>query len=169
MFPCRVLFICTGNSARSILCEATLSHLGAGRFEAFSAGSHPAGKIHPAAIAQLASAGVPAHGFTSKSWSRFMEADAPLLDIVITVCSNAANETCPVFPGDFVRSHWGLPDPAAAHGTEALSEAFRHAHKLITQRLGALLLLPLETMRRDELQRALDRIGTITSDDEATA
>lgn len=98
-----------------------------------------------------------------------MEVAASILDIVITVCGNAANETCPVFPRDCMRSHWGLPDPAATHGTDVLREAFHHARKRITQRLSALLALPLETLRRDELQRALDRIGTITGKDEATA
>ena len=168
MHPCRVLFICTGNSARSILSEATLNHLGKGRFEALSAGSRPSGRVHPAALEQLAAAGMPGEGLASKSWDRFAEAGAPALDIVITVCDNAANETCPVLFGDFVKSHWGLPDPAAAQGTAALAEAFRKAHTLIIRRITALLQLPLETMARDELQHALDRIATIT-DDEASA
>ena len=169
MNPCRVLFICTGNSARSILCEATLNHLGEGRFEAFSAGSRPTGRVHSAALDQLAAAGLPTEGLASKSWDRFAQTGAPTLDIVITVCDNAARATCPVFPGDFTRSHWSLPDPAAAHGTEALREAFHQTHQLITQRLTALRALPLEAMHRDELQRALDRIGTSISTDEATA
>lgn len=169
MNPCRVLFICTGNSARSVLCEATLNHLGQGRFEAFSAGSHPTGQVHPVALDQLAAAGLPTKGLASKSWDRFAQTGAPPMDIVITVCDNAARETCPVFPGDFVRSHWSLPDPAAAHGSQTRREAFHQAYQMITRRLTALLALPLETMHRDELQHALDRIGTIINTDEATA
>ncbi len=168
MNPCRVLFLCTGNSARSILSEATLNHLGQGRFEAFSAGSQPTGRVHPAAIKQLAAVDMPSDGLASKSWDRFAHAGAPALDIVITVCGNAANQTCPVFPGDFVRSHWGLPDPAMAQDAEALGEAFRQAHKRILHRLTALLALPVETMCRDDLQHALDRIGAATGDEEST-
>jgi arsenate reductase len=165
MHPCRVLFICTGNSARSILSEATLNHLGKGRFEAFSAGSQPTGRVNPHALEQLRAAGMPSEGFASKSWDRFTEEGAPSLDIVITVCDNAANETCPVLFGDFVKGHWGLPDPAAAHGDRALTEAFRQAHALIVRRITALLQLPVETMHHDELQRALDQIAAITGDD----
>ena len=168
MNPCRVLFICTGNSARSILSEATLNHLGKGRFEAFSAGSRPNGRVNPYAIEELKAVGIPTDGLSSKSWDRFTGEGAPPLDIVITVCDNAANETCPVLFGPFVKSHWGLPDPAATRDAEALGEAFRKAHALIIRRVTALLQLPVETMHRDELQQALDRIATIT-DDEATA
>lgn len=165
MHPCRVLFICTGNSARSILSEATLSHLGKDRFEAFSAGSQPTGRINPHAIDRLKAAGMSIEGLGSKSWDRFAEAGAPPLDIVITVCDNAANETCPVLFGDFVRSHWGLPDPAAARGEQALAAAFAQAHHLILRRITALLQLPVETMNRDALQRALDHIAAATGDD----
>lgn len=168
MHPWRVIFICTGNSARSILFEATLNHLGARRFEAFSAGSRPTGRVHPAALAQLAAQGISTEGLASKSWDRFAEAGAAQLDIVITVCGHAANESCPVFPGNFMRSHWGLPDPATADGAEALAEAFRHTHQLIIRRITALLELPLAGMQREELQRVLDQIGTI-DDDEAAA
>ncbi|EIM02087.1 arsenate reductase [Rhodanobacter thiooxydans] len=163
MHPCRVLFICTGNSARSILSEAILNHLGAGRFAAFSAGSQPTGHVNPHAIDELKSLGIPTEGLSSKSWDRFTEAGAPPLDIVITVCDNAASETCPVLFGDFVRSHWGLADPAAAQGADAAA-AFRRAHALITRRITALQQLPVETMGRDELKQELDRIGSITGE-----
>ncbi|WP_108471630.1 arsenate reductase ArsC [Rhodanobacter thiooxydans] len=163
MHPCRVLFICTGNSARSILSEATLNHLGAGRFAAFSAGSRPTGRVHPQAIEELKARGIATEGLASKSWDRFTEAGAPPLDIVITVCDNAASETCPVLFGDFVRSHWGLPDPAA-QDTD-IAAAFRRAHRLIERRITALLQLPVETMGRDELQQTLDRIGSLTGEE----
>ena len=163
MNPCRVLFICTGNSARSILSEATLNHLGNGRFEAFSAGSRPNGRVNPYAIEELKAVGIPTDGLSSKSWDRFTGEGAPPLDIVITVCDNAANETCPVLFGDFVKAHWGQPDPAAAQ------EAFRVAHALVLYRVTALLNLPVETMSRDALKQALDHIGTITDDGEEHA
>ena len=163
MNPCRVLFICTGNSARSILSEATLNHLGKGRFEAFSAGSRPNGRVNPYAIEELKAVGIPTDGLSSKSWDRFTGEGAPPLDIVITVCDNAANETCPVLFGDFVKAHWGQPDPAAAQ------EAFRVAHALVLYRVTALLNLPVETMSRDALKQALEHIGTITDDGEEHA
>lgn len=169
MNPCRVLFICTGNSARSILSEATLNHLGKGRFEAYSAGSQPTGRVNPYALEELRAAGIPTDGLSSKSWDRFTEDGAPPLDIVITVCDNAANESCPVLFGDFVKSHWGLPDPAAAEGDGALREAFRRAHTLILYRLTALVDLPVETMDRAALKQALDHIGSITDEDEDAA
>ncbi|MCX7513047.1 arsenate reductase ArsC [Frateuria hangzhouensis] len=169
MNPCRVLFICTGNSARSILSEATLNHLGKSRFEAYSAGSQPAGQVNPYALEELQSAGIPTEGLLSKSWDRFSEEGAPPLDIVITVCDNAANEACPVLFGDFIKSHWGLPDPAAAPARGAALEAFRRAHTLILYRVAALIELPVETLNREELKQALDRIGTITDEDEDKA
>lgn len=166
MHPCRVLFICTGNSARSILAEATLNHLGQGRFEAFSGGSQPAGQVNPHALAELASAGIRCESLSSKSWDQFVGEGAPPLDIVITVCDNAANEPCPVLFGNFVRSHWGLSDPAAVTGSETvISAAFRHAHTLITDRLIALMKLPIETMAPAELKQALDGIGAISDND----
>ena len=164
MHPCRVLFICTGNSARSILSEATLNHLGAGRFTAFSAGSRPTGRVHPQAVEVLKARGIATEGLSSKSWDRFTEAGAPPLDVVITVCDNAASETCPVLFGDFVKSHWGLPAPAAARDADAAA-AFRRAHALIVRRITALLQLPVETMGPDELKQALDRIGSLTGEE----
>ena len=163
MPPCRVLFICTGNSARSILSEAALNHRGAGRFAPLSAGSRPTGRVHPQAIEELKAHGIATEGLASKSWDRFTGAGAPPLDIVITVCDNAASDTCPVLFGDFVQSHWGLPDPAAAQDTD-IAAAFRRAHALIERRITALLQLPVETMGRDQLQQALERIGSSTDE-----
>ena len=163
MHPCRVLFICTGNSARSILSEATLNHLGQPRFEAFSAGSQPAGQVNPHAIETLAAAGIPVHGLSSKSWNQFVGEDSPPLDIVITVCDSAAKEPCPVLFGDFVRAHWGLPDPAGVQGSiDQISTAFRQAHALIAHRLHALLALPVESLSPAPLKTALERIGTLS-------
>ncbi|QNK03656.1 arsenate reductase ArsC [Dyella telluris] len=168
MHPCRVLFICTGNSARSILSEATLDHLGQGRFVAYSAGSKPTGRVNPLALEALVTASIPIEGLSSKSWDRFVASDAPPLDIVVTVCDSAASEPCPVLFGDFVRTHWGLADPAAATGDPAaISEAFRDAHRLIMHRILALLDLPVETMSREALKQALDRIGELGDGDSA--
>ncbi|MFC5741542.1 arsenate reductase ArsC [Dyella tabacisoli] len=168
MHPCRVLFICTGNSARSILSEATLNHLGKGRFEAFSAGSQPTGRVNPYALDELASAGISCENLSSKSWDQFVGEGAPPLDMVITVCDSAANEPCPVLFGNFVRTHWGLHDPAAVKGNPiAISAAFQHAHALITYRLMALLQLPVETMTPEALKWALDGIGAISDDDDS--
>lgn len=165
MHPCRVLFICTGNSARSILSEATLNYLGKGRFEACSAGSKPTGQVNPYALEELATARIPVEGLSSKSWDRFVGEQAHALDIVITVCDSAASEPCPVLFGDFVRTHWGLPDPAAATGSaEVVQKAFHKAHRLITDRIMAFLQLPVETMDREELKRTLDAIGALKAD-----
>jgi protein-tyrosine-phosphatase len=170
MRPCRVLFICTGNSARSILSEATLNHFGKGRFVAYSAGSKPTGRVNPHALEELEAVGISTKGLSSKSWDEFVGDSAPPLDIAVTVCDSAASEPCPVLFGDFVPTHWGLPDPAAAEGSPAeISEAFRDAHMLITYRIMALLKLPVETMGRDELKQALDRIGELTGDDDSEA
>lgn len=168
MHPCRVLFICTGNSARSILSEATLNHMGKGRFAAYSAGSKPTGQVNPHALEELASAGIPIEGLSSKSWDQFVGEEAPPLDIVITVCDAAASEPCPVLFGDFVRTHWGLPDPAAAKGSPvAIREAFHQARMVITYRIMALLNLPVETLSPGELKAALDGIGALTGDDDS--
>jgi arsenate reductase len=155
----RVLFLCTGNSARSILCEATLDHLGRPRFRAQSAGSRPAGRVHPQALKQLAGAGVPVGGLRSKHWDEFTGDGAPPFDLVITVCDAAAQEPCPVLFGDFVRAHWGLPDPAAVQGGAAeITRAFARVHDVIVARIGALIALPVETMSDAELAQALQEI-----------
>lgn len=158
--PYRVLFVCTGNSARSVLAEATLNHLGRGRFLAYSAGSQPAGRVNPHALRQLARAGMPTEGYRSKSWDEFSGDGAPALDLVVTVCDSAAQEACPVFFGDFVRTHWGLPDPAAVNGTQdEIDQAFAQAHRVIRHRIERLLALPIEAMDAATLRQRLDAIG----------
>ena len=163
----RVLFLCTGNSARSVLAEATLRAWGGGRFEAFSAGSQPTGGINPFALEQLAAEGIPTSGLRSKSWDEFSGDGAPAIDVVVTVCDSAAAEACPVFFGDFVRTHWGLPDPAAVEGSdEDKRAAFAEAHAVIRKRLMAFLTLaPDKWSDREALKQALDRIGFIESTD----
>ena len=163
----RVLFLCTGNSARSVLAEATLRAWGDGRFEAFSAGSQPTGRINPFALEQLAADGIPTSGLRSKSWDEFSGDDAPSIDVVVTVCDSAAAETCPVFFGDFVRTHWGLPDPAAVEGSDDNKRAaFAQAHAVIGKRLTALLAIAAgKWSDREALQQALDRIGFIEAED----
>lgn len=158
-----VLFLCTGNSARSVLAEATLRAWGSNRFAAFSAGSQPTGTVNPFAIGQLQSEGIASTGLRSKSWDEFTADDAPRLDLVITVCDSAAAETCPVVFGDFVRAHWGLPDPAAIEGSdEAKREAFAQAHRVVKARLLALLALPAAVWNdRQQLQSALNGIGLV--------
>ena len=154
-----VLFLCTGNSARSVLAEATLRAWGGNRFNAFSAGSQPTGQINSFALAQLKAAGMPIDGLRSKSWDEF--AGGAPMDLVITVCDSAAAESCPVVFGDFIRTHWGLPDPAAVEGSDAdKAGAFAQAHSLVKSRLQALLDLPERLWAdRPALQRALDGIG----------
>lgn len=158
--PIRVLFLCTANSARSILFAATLNHLGQGRFEAHSAGSQPAGFVNPNALAELQRRGISTGGARSKSWDEYTGLDAATFDLVITVCDSAANEACPVFFGDFSKSHWGLPDPASLEGDVALvQEAFRRTEDVIMARLQALVALPVETMSRKALQQELAAIN----------
>lgn len=159
--PCNVLFLCTGNSARSILAEALLNHLGGGRFRGFSAGSRPAGQVNPHALAALRDAGVPVLGLRSKSWDEFAVAEAPPLDLVVTVCDNAAGEACPVLYGDFLRLHWSLPDPASvAGGDHATREAFVRVREVLAARLAALVALPVAALAREALREALERIAT---------
>jgi protein-tyrosine-phosphatase len=158
--PLQVLFLCTANSARSVLAEATLNHLARGRFVASSAGSRPAGAVHPAALRQLARAGIAVDGLRSKSWDEFTGEAAPAFDIVVTVCDRAAGEPCPVFFGGFVRTHWGQVDPAAVSApAHAVEQAFADAHARIIGRVRRLLDLPLEAIPRAEWRGALDRIG----------
>jgi len=155
-----VLFLCTGNSARSIMAEAILNQKGRPNFTAFSAGSHPSGKVRPEALRQLESARMPADGARSKSWDEFARPGAPRLDFVFTVCDNAANEICPVWPGQPVTAHWGIPDPAAVQGTdEAIEKAFRDAFFLLDRRISLFLSLPLSTLDRFALQKKVDEIG----------
>jgi len=156
-----VLFLCTGNSARSVLSEATLRAWDGERFNAFSAGSQPTGYVNQFALAQLKAEGMPTDGLRSKSWDEFV--DAAPMDLVITVCDSAAAESCPVVLGDFIRSHWGLPDPAAVEGSDAdKAAAFAQAHAIVKSRLRALLALPENLWTdRSALQVALDHIGQL--------
>jgi len=158
-----VLFVCTGNSARSVLAEGLMNHLGAGRFRAYSAGSTPTGVVNPFALATLAQLGMPVDGFRSKSWSEFEGPGAPGLDFVFTVCDNAAGEVCPIWPGQPMTAHWGLPDPAAVTGTdEAKRRAFMTTALVLRRRIELLLALPLHRLERLSLQRELDDIGKAT-------
>jgi arsenate reductase (thioredoxin) len=158
--PYNVLFLCSGNSARSIMAEAILNKLGAGKFRAFSAGSHPKGWVHPETLRLLQSLGFDTLGFRSKSWSEFADPGAPLLDFVFTVCDNAAGETCPVWPGQPMTAHWGVPDPAEAKGTAAeIAFAFKDAYRMLFQRIGIFTSLPLRSLDQLSLQRKLREIG----------
>ncbi len=155
-----VLFLCTGNSARSILAEAILDKFGEGRFRAFSAGSQPKGEVHPFALQLLRAQGVDTSFARSKSWDEFAAPGAPVMDFVFTVCDNAAGESCPVWPGQPMTAHWGIPDPAAAEGTEAERHfAFAEAWRMLASRISIFLNLPLATIERMALQTRLDEIG----------
>jgi arsenate reductase (thioredoxin) len=155
-----VLFLCTGNSARSIMAEAILNRRGAPTFAAFSAGSHPTGKVNPAALRQLELSHLPTSDYRSKSWDEFAKPDAPKLDFVFTVCDNAANEVCPVWPGQPMTAHWGIPDPAAVTGTpEQVERAFREAFVALDRRIGLFLALPVQSLDRLTLQNEIRRIG----------
>ena len=142
-----VLFLCTGNSARSIMAEGILNHKGNGRFRAFSAGSHPSGVVRPEALKQLELGGIATEGLRSKSWDEFAVPDAPPIQFIFTVCDNAANEVCPIWPGHPMTAHWGIPDPAGAGGTpEEIARAFRDAFSVLDRRISLLLALPLATL-----------------------
>lgn len=155
-----VLFLCTGNSARSIMAEAIMNFKGRPRFTAYSAGSHPSGSVRPEALHQLEVAHIPTSGFTSKSWDEFLKPDATKLDFVFTVCDSAASEVCPVWPGQPMTAHWGIPDPAGAKGTEEeIQKAFRDAFFLLNRRISLFLSLPHASMDRLALKKELDNIG----------
>lgn len=153
-----VLFLCTGNSARSILAEALLNQAGAGRIVAYSAGSQPKGKVHPMALEVLAEAGIPADGVRSKSWAEFARPRAPKFDFIITVCDNAAGETCPIWPGHPMTAHWGIEDPAAVEG-DGQRAAFQEALGFLRQRIDRFLSLPIDTFDAATIARTLKDIG----------
>jgi arsenate reductase (thioredoxin) len=158
--PYNVLFLCTGNSARSILAEQLLNHWGQGRFRAFSAGSYPKGQVHPIALALLEHLKLPVEGLRSKSWDEFARPGAPPLDFIFTVCDNAAGEVCPVWPGRPVTAHWGVADPAAVEGTDTEKwQAFRTAFHELENRIKAFTSLPMASLDRAGLKAHLDAIG----------
>jgi arsenate reductase (thioredoxin) len=156
-----VLFLCTGNSARSIMAEALLNRLGKGRSQVFSAGSHPAGRVHPMALATLEQNHLPTQQARSKSWDEFATADAPHMHFVFTVCDNAAQEVCPIWPGQPMTAHWGIADPATVDGSEEDKErAFQLAFRELSARIGIFTSLRLEALDQLALQHQLDAIGT---------
>jgi len=158
--PLNVLFLCTGNSARSILAEALLNMMGKGRFQAFSAGSHPTGQVHPYALELLKKNRLPTDGLRSKSWDEFVAPGAPELDFVFTVCDKAAGEVCPAWPGQPMSAHWGVPDPAAVEGSdEDKRHAFFAAMNQLQQRISIFVSLPLDKLDKVTLKRHLDEIG----------
>ncbi|MEO8315264.1 MAG: arsenate reductase ArsC [Pseudomonadota bacterium] len=158
--PFNVLFLCTGNSARSILAEAILNKNGSGRFRAFSAGSHPNGTVNPFALHLLERVGLPTAGLRSKAWDEFAAPGAPPLDFVFTVCDNAAGEVCPVWPGQPMTAHWGLPDPAAVEGTDLdKTNAFRDAFRALERRIGLFTALPIRSLDKMALGTKLHEIG----------
>lgn len=160
MEPYNVLFLCTANSARSILAEAILNAIGEGRFRAFSAGSHPRGAVNPAALDVLRSLGHPVEELRSKSWDEFAEPDAPKLDFVFTVCDNAAGEVCPIWPGQPVTAHWGIADPAAVEGCDAeIHAAFFDAYRQLKNRISLFTALPIASIDRLSLRHRLAEIG----------
>jgi arsenate reductase (thioredoxin) len=160
--PYNVLFLCTGNSARSVIAEAILNTASQGRFRAYSAGSQPKGRINPNTIALLQSLGHDTTRLRSKSWDEFTRPGAPRFDFVFTVCDNAAAETCPVWPGQPMTAHWGVPDPAEAKGTSAeIALAFKDAYRMLNQRIGIFLALPIRSLDQLSLQRRLKEIGRL--------
>lgn len=159
--PYNVLFICTGNSARSIMAEGLMNDLGHGKFRAYSAGSHPKGEVHPLALVTLKHFKIPSNGYRSKGWEEFASPDAPALDFVFTVCDNAAGEACPIWPGLPMTAHWGVPDPAAVEGTpEQQAKAFLDAAVMLRRRIQLMLALPLQSLETLAIQRAIKDIGT---------
>lgn len=159
-----VLFLCTGNSARSILAEAILNKEGAGRFHAYSAGSQPKGEVHPYSVELLRSLGHDTSGLRSKSWEEFTHPDSPQIDFIFTVCDNAAGETCPIWPGKPMTAHWGIPDPAAAEGTDAEKHlAFADAYRMLKNRINLFASLPLDSLDQITLKAKLAAIGHETA------
>jgi protein-tyrosine-phosphatase len=155
-----VLFLCTGNSARSIMAEAILNKVGAGKFRAYSAGSQPKGQVHAETVRLLQNLGYDTSGFRSKPWNEFAKPDAPRLNFVFTVCDNAAGESCPIWPGQPMTAHWGVPDPAEAKGTEAeIALAFKDAYRMLNQRIGLFTALPIRSLDQLTLQNKLKEIG----------
>ena len=158
--PLNVLFLCTHNSARSVIAECVLNRLGKGRFKTYSAGSQPSGRVHPFALDLLKNLKYETKELRSKSWQEFAEPGAPQLDFIFTVCDDAANETCPVWPGQPMSAHWGLPDPSRAEGSETERRlAFADTHRMINQRISIFLSLPLASLDKMSLRRRLDEIG----------
>jgi arsenate reductase (thioredoxin) len=155
-----VLFLCTGNSARSIMAEGLMNAKGEPRFTAYSAGSHPSGAVRPEALRQLEAGHIPTTGFRSKRWDEFAQPEAPKMDFVFTVCDNAANEVCPIWPGHAVTAHWGLPDPAAVQGTDKeIERAYRDAFLTLERRISMFLSLPLDTIDQLAIKKDIDKIG----------
>jgi protein-tyrosine-phosphatase len=162
--PFNVLFLCTGNSARSILAEAILNRIGAGKFRAYSAGSQPKGQVHPETLRLLQSLDFETSGLRSKSWYAFANPGAPPLDFVFTVCDNAAGEACPYWPGQPMTAHWGIPDPAAVRGSPAeVALAFKDAYRMLSQRIGIFAALPIRALDTLSLQARLKEIGQMAN------
>ena len=164
--PINVLFLCTGNSARSIMAEAVLNRTGQGNFRAFSAGSHPKGQVHPIAVTLLQQLELPSADLRSKSWDEFEAPGAPPMHFIITVCDNAAGEVCPIWPGRPMTAHWGIPDPAAVEGSDVQKwEAFRTALQQLEHRIKPFVSLPVASLDRVQLKSRLDEIGTSADQD----
>jgi protein-tyrosine-phosphatase len=166
--PLNVLFLCTHNSARSIIAECVMNRLGMGRFKGYSAGSQPSGRVHPFAIELLRGLNYDTSNLRSKSWHEFTQPGAPELDFVFTVCDNAANEVCPVWPGQPMSAHWGLPDPSAVEGSDAEKHfAFADTHRMLYQRISIFTSLPLSSLDKLSLQHRLNEIGRMKAEAEA--
>lgn len=164
-----VLFLCTQNSARSVIAETIMNRLGAGKFKGFSAGSKPRGEIHPVALHMLQNQNYDVSQLRSKSWEEFADPSGPQMDFVFTVCDNAANETCPVWPGQPMSAHWGVPDPASVDGSEAeLYAAFADTHRMMYQRISIFVNLPMNSLDKLSLQKHLQDIGQMSTEAEAT-